>query len=1148
MKKRFLMGLLVLCASMAMCVGLAGCRGNSEEHTLTRHEAKEATCTEEGNIEYWDCSHCDKLFADAEGKTPVTSVVVPKKAHTIPDDAYHAPVPSDCETDGTLAYWECSVCHGKFANQAGTKELASIVDPAAHVLMAHKQESPTFTEPGKKAYYECEVCGKKFLDENAATEATEANMRIEPLGEENVEVSVTMQDTDGTTLTDTDLELKLILQNAAFEKTYGSETPIAVTDGKLSLNKIGAGEYKAVVTNNNSYFEAPLVIEKGVGTANLALVKTKHIVTQCDTIAAKNDDGEAFVFTTPWADGVTAPSVSLVNPDAITGKNYFVDFTVNTTGWTNYTSRIGIAIAGNAADDSLTGFVLFTSGSVTETFRVKPGFKFDSAGAEDYAALSNGAGQGTNIALNAGELRMRAVRDSGKAYLYTFTNNQWEKLLEYTVSNELDAAVVFGARMSDGTGTATISGISYGEYHEQEITSEKITLAHFVKGEKYYTSAGVETTQSELEVLPLKQAVLTLVTKDNFSLAGKKVTLINSVFGESIEKTVEEGNTVTLQNIYAATYDLQVEGYDLSYDVEIAETCEASVKVEGDAYIYGNKNDLKVEQYLGGWAQDRDVIVTDSTDTSIVVKVTPPTAKEVIVNTGNALNGITDFMMQFKLSAINLREDPAHPQLGIRVAEGTVEYPGSYKQEQAGAAAYADDVVGLCMSLRRTNLNGVGIQQFYNWVKRDNTLYQNQSIWLKQYYNTITDDMLANGIDVRVIRLGGKVTLYFNLDGKWQEAATVTLTHADAEAKIGFYFSGGGKFDNTNPIYATYTFTNFEIKTLDLVHNLTYHEAKDSTCSEVGNIAYWSCSHCDKFFADADGNNALSNVSVPKKPHTIADESHHVAVPHGCETDGTLEYWECSVCHGKFADQAGQNELESIVDPAAHTLTAHEQESPTFTEAGKKAYYECEVCGKKFLDENATTEATEANMRIEPLGEENVEVSVTMQDTDGTTLTDTDLELKLILQNAAFEKTYGSETPIAVTDGKLSLNKIGAGEYKAVVTNNNSYFEARLTIKKDAAQASLVLIKTKHTVTQCDTIVAKNDNGEAFEFTTPWDNGGVGEGNVVKGTPSVSLQDSAITGTKYFVDFLVNTTGWTESQPYRDRDCGKRREKNACRI
>ena len=83
MKKRFLIGFLVLFAIMAMCVGLVGCRGDSQEHTLTRHEAKEATCTEEGNIEYWECSHCDKLFADAEGKIPVTSVVVPKKAHTI---------------------------------------------------------------------------------------------------------------------------------------------------------------------------------------------------------------------------------------------------------------------------------------------------------------------------------------------------------------------------------------------------------------------------------------------------------------------------------------------------------------------------------------------------------------------------------------------------------------------------------------------------------------------------------------------------------------------------------------------------------------------------------------------------------------------------------------------------------------------------------------------------------------------------------------------------------------------------------------------------------------------------------------------------------------------------------------------------------
>lgn len=52
-------------------------------HILEKVEAKEATVTEEGNIEYYKCSVCGKLFADAEGKTELQpeDVVIAKLAY-----------------------------------------------------------------------------------------------------------------------------------------------------------------------------------------------------------------------------------------------------------------------------------------------------------------------------------------------------------------------------------------------------------------------------------------------------------------------------------------------------------------------------------------------------------------------------------------------------------------------------------------------------------------------------------------------------------------------------------------------------------------------------------------------------------------------------------------------------------------------------------------------------------------------------------------------------------------------------------------------------------------------------------------------------------------------------------------------------------
>ena len=72
-------------------------------HTLTHHELKDATCTEAGNIEYWQCSVCNKLFSDEAATkeiTDATSLVIPAKGHTF-------------DREGN-----CTVCHYKDSRYA----------------------------------------------------------------------------------------------------------------------------------------------------------------------------------------------------------------------------------------------------------------------------------------------------------------------------------------------------------------------------------------------------------------------------------------------------------------------------------------------------------------------------------------------------------------------------------------------------------------------------------------------------------------------------------------------------------------------------------------------------------------------------------------------------------------------------------------------------------------------------------------------------------------------------------------------------------------------------------------------------------------------------------------------------------------------
>ena len=141
-------------------------------HTLTKTDAKAATCTEDGNNEYYSCSACGKVFKDADGKTE-TSVEAEKIAatgHTMTKtDAKDA----TCTEDGNTAYWYCSVCKKYFSDENGTTEIAldDTVVKAHHTMTKTDAKEPTCTAEGNNAYYTCSVCGKVFKDE-AGTQPT----------------------------------------------------------------------------------------------------------------------------------------------------------------------------------------------------------------------------------------------------------------------------------------------------------------------------------------------------------------------------------------------------------------------------------------------------------------------------------------------------------------------------------------------------------------------------------------------------------------------------------------------------------------------------------------------------------------------------------------------------------------------------------------------------------------------------------------------------------------------------------------------------------------------------------------------------------------------------------------------------------------
>ena len=144
------------------------------------------------------------------------------------------------------------------------------------------------------------------------------------------------------------------------------------------------------------------------------------------------------------------------------------------------------------------------------------------------------------------------------------------------------------------------------------------------------------------------------------------------------------------------------------------------------------------------------------------------------------------------------------------------------------------------------------------------------------------------------------------------------------------------------------------IQALD--HNLEKIEKEEATCTEGGYEGYWSCTNCQKLFADEGGTTEiLSPVEIPAYGHALEKAEKKEAT---CTEGGYESYWKCKTCQKLFADEGGTTEIISPVEISAqgHALEKTEKKEATCVEPGYESYWKCKTCQKLFADEGGTTE------------------------------------------------------------------------------------------------------------------------------------------------------------------------------------------------
>lgn len=108
-------------------------------------------------------------------------------------------------------------------------------------------------------------------------------------------------------------------------------------------------------------------------------------------------------------------------------------------------------------------------------------------------------------------------------------------------------------------------------------------------------------------------------------------------------------------------------------------------------------------------------------------------------------------------------------------------------------------------------------------------------------------------------------------------------------------------------------------------HNMTAYPAKVATCIAEGNVAYWVCNKCHRYFLDSTGTKSTTAAQVVLAKNNNHNLETHAATEATCTTAGNSLYYQCTLCGKYYQDSAATQEttLQNVTIAAlGHNYTA----------------------------------------------------------------------------------------------------------------------------------------------------------------------------------------------------------------------------------
>lgn len=132
-----------------------------EGHDLSKVTKKDATCQEYGiAFDAYYCSSCEKYYTDSKGNGLLAKddVLLEKKNHTLNHiDGAEA----TCTQEGMKEHYECSVCHHSFLDEECTTPIdnsSCVIGKKSHTIVIDSAVDPTPTSTGLSEGSHCDVC------------------------------------------------------------------------------------------------------------------------------------------------------------------------------------------------------------------------------------------------------------------------------------------------------------------------------------------------------------------------------------------------------------------------------------------------------------------------------------------------------------------------------------------------------------------------------------------------------------------------------------------------------------------------------------------------------------------------------------------------------------------------------------------------------------------------------------------------------------------------------------------------------------------------------------------------------------------------------------------------------------------------------